>query len=136
MHEGQGQTRGRLREPCGPGSISPELIDAGRIDGCNLYREFIHVVIPALWPFLKVTLITGVVGIFLSGPPLFTFFSLGADKKLWSFDYYLFCNVMKDPTNKANQMYSSAASLMVSAIVAPIMYTVKWLLGKYGPSED
>lgn len=118
------------------GGVSPELVDSCYIDGCNRYGEFIHVIIPALWPFLSVNLITGVVGLFMSGPPLFAFFDTSADRSLWSFDYYLFSMVMKDPSNKPNQMYSAAASLLVTAVVAPITFGVKWLCNKYGPNED
>lgn len=118
------------------GGVSPELVDSCHVDGCNRLGEFMHVILPALWPFISVNLITGTIGLFMSGPPLFSFFDTGADKSLWSFDYYLFSMVMKDTSNKPNQMYSAAASLIITAVVAPIAFFVKWICNNYGPNED
>lgn len=118
------------------GSISTELIEACHIDGCKTFGEFIHVILPQLWPFISVGLIGGAMGLFMSGPGLYEFYSTGADKELYSFSYYLFCLVMTDTSNKPNQMYSAACSLLVTCLVVPLTFGIKYLVNRFGPSED
>lgn len=116
--------------------VSPDLVDASNIDGCGLFGEYIHIVIPTTWPFKSLSYITGLVGLFMGGPDLYTFYGGGAPESMKSFSYYLFTKVMYDPNNKPNQLYSAAASFMVTCIVAPITFLLRHLLEKYGPKEE
>ena len=34
-------------------SLSPEMLEAGEIDGCNWFQELIYLVIPGIWPTLS-----------------------------------------------------------------------------------
>ena len=116
--------------------VSPDIVDAAHIDGCGLFREYLHVVIPYTWQFKMIGYITGLVGLFMGGPDLYTFYGSGAPESMKSFSYYLFTKVMRDPNNKPNQLYSAAASFMVTCIVAPLTFLLKHMLEKYGPRED
>ena len=53
---------------------SKEVIEAAHLDGANLWHEFIHIVLPTLYPVLSIQLYTGVVAIFTGGPPLYQFY--------------------------------------------------------------
>lgn len=44
--------------------IPPEVIEAGKIDGIGMWREFTQVVIPMIGPTIETLFITGITGIF------------------------------------------------------------------------
>lgn len=44
--------------------IPPEIIEAGKIDGIGMWREFTQVVIPMIGPTIETLFITGITGIF------------------------------------------------------------------------
>ncbi len=116
--------------------ISEELVEAGRVDGNTMMGEFWHIVLPQVYPIVQVTLISGVIGLFMSGPPLFDFYNVYAHESLYSINYYLQVKVLSPGASTAEYAYSSAFSLILTIIVAPITFFVKWFTTKYGPSED
>lgn len=116
--------------------ISEELVEAGRVDGNTLLGEFWHIVLPQVYPIVQVTLISGVIGLFMSGPPLYDFYNVYAHESLYSINYFLQVKVLSPGASTAEYAYSSAFSLVLTVIVAPLTFLVRWLTTKYGPSED
>ena len=116
--------------------ISEELAEAGRVDGNTMLGEFWHIVLPQVYPIVQVTLISGVIGLFMSGPPLYDFYNVYAHESLYSINYFLQVKVLSPGASTAEYAYSSAFSLVLTLIVAPITFLVKWFTTKYGPSED
>lgn len=116
--------------------IDEELVEAGKVDGNSLLGEFWHIVLPQVYPIVQVTLVSGVIGIFMSGPPLFDFYNVYAHESLYTINYFLQVKVLSPGASTGEYAYSSAASVLLTVIVAPITFLVKWLTTKYGPSED
>ncbi|MBQ7642471.1 MAG: sugar ABC transporter permease, partial [Clostridia bacterium] len=44
--------------------ISVDVVEYGKIDGMNSLQEFIHIVIPGIWPTISMFLVAGVAGFF------------------------------------------------------------------------
>lgn len=115
--------------------ISPDIIEAGKIDGVTGFKEFLYLVVPNIFPTFSMFLIMGLAGLFTNQFYLFSFFSNSAPQNVSSFGYYLY-NTVQMATNKAQYPFLSAIGIILTAVTMVIVYTVKYLLDKYGPSED
>ena len=121
------------------GSMSkvPEgVTDAAQIDGVTIMGEFWHVTMPTVWPMLSVFLITGLVGLFTGGGPIFTFYQYSAPSYCYTTGYFLFTKVMGDTASNLTYPYPAAVGMIVTVIVAPLTFLLRFLLEKYGPSEE
>lgn len=113
--------------------ISPEIIEAGKLDGATGIKEFWHIVLPLTFPTLSVFLVTGIATIFTNQYNLFLF---DGAKELRSLGFYLY--TLAGETTRSEQAVPnvSALGLILTAIAIPLTFIVKYCLDKFGPSED
>ena len=116
--------------------IPEGTIEAGQIDGVNAIREFWHIVLPSVWSPFVVFLTSQIAVIFTNQMSLMNF---GAGTGVNTIGYHIFKN-MERITRKAGNypeltLYS-ALGIACSAIAIPITLGVRWLLTKFGPSEE
>ena len=117
--------------------ISPELVEYGKLEGMNLWQEFIHVSLPAIFPTITIFLVAGVAGIFVNQASLFNFYGTGAKTHLKTLGYIFFVQVLKSESAAyALYPYASAAGLIFTLVATPITLLLKWALEKFGPRED
>ena len=115
--------------------VSPELIDAGRVDGLNLVGEFWHISLPHLYPVWMVNLIGMLPGFLTASGSTFEFYGLDANQNNYTIGFLMFQKVMG---GKGGSYYgfNAAGSILFSLIAMPITIVGKWALERYGPSED
>ncbi len=113
--------------------ISPEIIEAGKLDGATGIKEFWHIVLPLTFPTLSVFLITGVATMFTNqyNLPLFN-----ADPECRSLGFFLYTETA--PTNRYPQKIPSVAALgfIMTVVAIPLTFLVRYLLEKFGPKEE
>lgn len=114
--------------------IPPELVEAGKMDGMNTLQEFWYITMPAMFPILSISLITCPIGIFTGSPNTFTFFGTNAPDEVYTLGYYFFQMVYGK--TEVNYPYSAAASIIMTAIAAPLSLLIRRLCDKYGPSAE
>ena len=116
--------------------ISPEIIEAGKMDGVGLIREFISIVIPLIFPTLSTFLLTGFTAIFVSDMNLFSFFGeeLTTNRDI-NFGYYL---LRAERRAKSISDFPKLAALgvMLTCVAVPLTFCFRKLLKKFGPSID
>ncbi len=113
--------------------ISPEVIEAGKLDGATGIKEFWYIVLPLTYSTLSVFLITGVATIFTNQYNLFLF---NADPELRSLGYYLY-QITGETTQSTEKLPHVAALGMILTFVAiPLTFIFKYCLEKFGPSEE
>lgn len=119
-------------------TVSPELTEACRLDGANTIREFWHVILPHTFPTLSVFLVSGLAGIFINQINNFPFFQYQMHSDTTTIGFYLF-NVARRSA-EAQDLTAfpslSALGLILTAIIVPVTFTAKYLLEKFGPSEE
>ena len=113
--------------------ISPEVIEAGELDGATGIKEFWYIVLPLTFSTLSVFLITGVATIFTNQYNLFLF---QADPEYRSLGFYMY--VLAGSTVGHEQEIPNVAALgmILTAVAIPLTYIVKYCLEKFGPSEE
>ena len=114
--------------------INESLFEAAELDGAGEFKQFIHIIIPGIWPMWSVFLYTGITGIIFSGLDLFTFFGTTAATSLYSLGYFLTKKLLVD--GPSGYPYLSAVALLQTFVAIPMVYIARYLIEKYGPSAD
>lgn len=115
-------------------NIDESVSEACQLDGANLLQEMIYIVLPLIYPTFVTFIVVGVGGIFTNQMALYSFYGPGADETLQTFGYYLF----KTTKAAGESDYPTLATmgLMMTLVVAPLTFLVKWALEKFGPSLE
>ena len=115
--------------------LSNEIVEAAKIDGCNQFKEFFHVVLPGIFPTITTFAITSVAAIFMNQIALFSFYGTGAPTDVQTVGYYIYVQTVNAKNNEAQYPLVSAIGLLLSMVAIPTTILTKFLLEKYGPSE-
>ena len=113
--------------------ISPEIIEAGKLDGAVGIKEFWHIVLPLVFPTLSVFLVTGVAIIFTNHYNLYLFH---VGPKYDTLGYYLYKLAGGTVASEQAVPEVAALGLILTVVAIPLTFGVKALLDKFGPSED
>lgn len=114
-------------------AIPPELVEAAKIDGVSLGGEFFHITLPMIYPTITTVITTGVVGIFTNQLSLVTFYGTKAASELQTIGYWLFSDTLK--AQEVQYPYLSAAGLIITLLVAPLTFLIKYLMERLGPKD-
>lgn len=118
------------------GGIDESIVEAAKLDGANALQEFWHITLPLIFPTLSTFVTVGVAGIFTNQLGLFALFGASGDAyvECWTFGYFLYAKTV----NAGPAMYPelSAYGLILTAVAVPLVYLMKFLLAKLGPSLD
>lgn len=116
-------------------TIDPEIVEAAHLDGATGFKEFWHVTMPMVYPTLSVFLVTGVAGIFSNQMNLYSFYGGQAPEELQTLGYYLYMSTRRASSDSQYPIIA-AIGFLLSLVAVPVTLLVRYLLGKYGPSED
>lgn len=120
----------------GMGSIDESLFEAAKLDGAGTMQEFLHIILPGIYPTLQTFLITGAAGILTAGPGLFEFYDVYAPKEYWTFGYYLTRGIRMIKNDLAEYPYYSAFSIMLTLVAVPIVFGMRKLTDKLDPMRE
>ncbi len=116
-------------------STDGHTIESGIIDGCNMWQEFWHIVLPHVYPTLSVGFIYGFSSMFTADFGLFTYYGENAPQNLWTLGYAQ--TIMTISKNGEYEYpFLAAWGLCESFLIIPVTYFYKWIVNRFGPSED
>lgn len=124
------------------GSISrvpPELIEYGELEGISLFKEFIHITLPLIFPVLQVQCLGLFVGFFTAEGPLYSLYAGGAPENLITFGYFMFTSVYEGRGGVRPELmygYNSAANLLIGVFSIPIVQATKKLFDLFDPEAE
>ncbi len=116
--------------------IDPAVVEAAVIDGITPIKEFWYITLPMIYPTMVVLLSTGVVGLFTNQMGLYSFFGQEAEPHLYTLGYYLYRETQTNLESPARFPYLSAFGLLITLVMTPLTYLVKWTMEKFGPSVE
>lgn len=111
--------------------IPTEVLEAGKIDGIGMMREFIQIVVPLIMSTVSTLFVTGSMVMFtlFLQPMLLT--SGGPNYSTYTIAYYIVELVNN------NRLYDAAAAGVISSIVGiPIIQGIKYLMEKITPNVE
>ena len=115
------------------GNISPEMIEAAKLEGVTGIKEFFYITFPMIYPTFTTFLITGIAGIFTNQWNLFSFF--GGGGQIQTFGYWLYVKT-SGAVSEAEYPVLAAIGFWLTLIAVPMVLIVKKLVEKLGPSEE
>ena len=115
------------------GNISPEMIEAAKLEGVTGIKEFIFISFPMIYPTFTTFLITGIAGIFTNQWNLFSFF--GGGGQIQTFGYWLYVQT-SGAAAEAEYPVLAAIGFWLTLIAVPMVLVIKKLVEKFGPKED
>ena len=104
--------------------IPTELIEAAKLDGITVTKEFIYLIMPLVWSTLSTLLILNMTGLFAASGPILLF-TRGAYRTT-TIGYWIFDKVAFVGVSAYNEV--AAAGLIFSCIGVPVIMFFKWLL--------
>ena len=107
--------------------ISPEVIEAGKLDGTNSFTEFIHIILPSIFATLGTFLIVGIASIFTNQNNLFNFYGGGGPSEHYTIGYYVYLLLR---AGEANYPYASFIGLVCTLVVLPLTFGVRKLVNR------
>lgn len=117
-------------------SISPEILESAHLDGAGGIREFWYIVLPMAFPTISVFLVTGVAGIFTNQINAFIFFGTNWKSEVRTLGYLMYVKTYNAKQNISEYPQIAALGVILTLIAVPLTFLVRWLLNKFGPSED
>lgn len=108
--------------------VPPELIEAGKIDGLTLIKEFFYIDFPLILPTFAMTLLLDCASLINFGPPILLFGNPPGTSTIafWFFNEVYVGGVMAI----GKYGYMSALGLCFTTVMLPIVLFVRWLAEK------
>ena len=120
-------------------NISPSLVEASELDGCNPVQELVHVTLPCIFPTIVSFIIMTIGTIFTNQMYLFTFGF--QDDKLATIGFFIYSQAQNNsgglvPSSQTVSSYGtlSAFSLLITIVLFPITLGIRKVLLRFGPS--
>lgn len=118
-------------------AISPEIIESAHLDGANGIKEFWYIVLPQTYSIVEVFLINGFASVCVNqynSHMLFGYSGMAADVK--PIGYLLWSGVQRAKGEVSAMTEYAALGLMLTFIIVPLTFLLRWALDKFGWSED
>ena len=119
-------------------SVSDDIIEAAHLDGCGDFKEFIHIILPSVFPTLTTFIIIGIANFFINQAHLFDLYGAHAESSIQTLGYFMFAKAAPfgGEIDYASYPYLSAMGLIFTLFAAPVTFFVKWALEKFGPNPN
>lgn len=114
--------------------INYATIEAGQLDGVNVFQEYVHIVFPAIWPTMITLTIITIAGIFTNQANLYTLLGNKVDYSSYVMGHYLFYNTTI--ATYADYPYLATLGVLFTLVLFPVSMLVRWAMYKFGPSTD
>ncbi len=129
---------------CGAMSgINDSIVEACHLDGCGVVKEFIHVILPSIYPTIVTFVLIDICAIFVQNMNLYTFYGQNPLPKgiNGSIGYFLVKQTAQSDFIVGEGWYwnysqLAALGLLITFVTLPVSLIVRYLMNKFGPSED
>lgn len=118
-------------------STDQSVVEYGKLDGLNSPREFWHIILPHIWPTMISFMVVATSQFFTEKGMFYAFFAGGAEPSAMTLGYYFFKLVFGG--NTLNTPYfpqGAAGGFIFTMLAVPLTFGMKYLLERFGPSED
>ena len=119
-------------------SIDVSMVEAAKIDGVNFFTEFIYITFPQVFGIIKTLFIVSLGAFFINTASIVSFYGTSASEDVYTIGYYFYKEtVVASLNNNVAELPEIAAfGILLTVITVPVVYLVKKLLEKYGPSTE
>lgn len=115
--------------------ISESVIEASEVDGVNSLQQLWYIVLPQIYSTFSLFAVTGLLVLFSGQANMFNFFGLKADAPFYTFGYYMYIELQANVNDLPTYSYLAALGFLLTVVAIPLIFTVRYLLNKFGPKE-
>lgn len=120
-------------------SIAPEIIESAHLDGANGLSEFWYIILPQIFSIMQVFLMSGFAGIFTNQHNVLMLWGqYSVPSEMQSVGYLLWRAIYRaggaEQTDKLGE--PAALGLMISAVIIPLTFLLRWIMNKVGWKEE
>ena len=110
--------------------IPKDVLEYGKLDGVSWVRELFQIILPLVWPTMITFITIQITGLFGASGPIFLFTQ--GEYKTSTVAYWLWDKIykVKGVSTSPQLNYASAIGLFFTLIALPIVFAVRWGLGK------
>lgn len=112
--------------------VPTEVLEAAKLDGCSLLREFVQIILPLVWPTISTMIIFKLTGLLSASGPILLFKS-GGENETSTLSFWIFSQVYGSggaQGSLGDYGLVSCAGLCFTAVCVPFMLVVRWLFDK------
>ena len=106
--------------------IPLEILESARLDGINPLKELVFMILPLIWSTLSTLFILQMTKLFTASGPILLF--TGGAYQTTTIGFWIFSKVAYQGAGAYNSV--AAAGLIFTAVGAPIILFIKWLIEK------
>lgn len=128
-------------------SIDVSMVESAQLDGVNVIQEFILITMPMIWSTFVTFLITSLSGLFMDQFNLFTFYASSAPNDMQVIGYKMYTSTLNAELYTKPKIGNirdkdlcypglSAAGLLITLFMTPIVLFIRKVLIKWGPSAN
>lgn len=118
-------------------AIAPEIIESAHLDGAIGIKEFWYIVFPQAFSIIQVFILTGFAGIFTNQYNCMMLFGEGElPDGVQPIGYLLWRGVRNAGKDVTQMGFYAALGLMITFVLAPLTFLLRWGLGKVGWKEE
>ncbi len=118
-------------------NVSPAVVEAAKVDGASEWNIFWSIMIPGCWKTLVSLFIISLAATASSQAYLFSFYAGNAPAQMQTLGYYQFMLIIKTgQENPVSYPIASAYGVILTLIIAPLTFGVRYLLNRFGPREE
>ena len=120
-------------------SIPQDVLEYGQLEPLSSFKELVYIVIPLIFPTIVTYVVVGIANFFINAGYFFAFYSGSIYPTIYdNLGYYFFVQVASNNEflGKTRFGFAAAGGILFTFVVAPITFIVKFLLEKFGPSEE
>lgn len=115
--------------------IPESLVESANLEGCGMFKEFIYITFPLIFPTFATFFVTGTAAIFTNQLNLYVFFGDASIGSVQTVGYYVFCMILG--TNaQASYPYAAAIGLLFTVVIAPLTLLLRYVTNKISPDAQ
>ena len=117
-------------------SIAPEIIESAHLDGANGLTEFWYIVLPQAFSIVQVFLMTGFAAIFTSQHNSHMLFGYEQPADVQPLGFLLWRGVARAGGDITQMGRYAALGLMITIVIVPLTFLLRWSMQKVGWKEE
>lgn len=112
--------------------IPDELLECGKLDGISTMKEFLHIVLPLIWPTFVTMITLQIIGIFgASGSVLLL---TQGQYGTFTINYWLYFIVLSGQSDVYN--YSAATGIFFTLLTIPLVVAGRFFMNRFGEAVE
>lgn len=117
-------------------SIDPEMVESAHLDGADGVKEFWYIILPQAFSIVQVFLMTGFAGIFSNQLNALMLFDYEVGREIQTVGYMLWRGVARAGGNVTQMGRYAALGLMITILIVPLTFLLRWTMQKVGWKEE